>query len=168
MARATHEDMAHRYDIRVLQDLASDSGTPVLDLSTSSRLTAALEGATGQFEAAVRVGGIYSADDLDALTGSSQALMKDIVCELALLRLVGARIETLGKDSYEAVRRRAEDYLTALRNGERLFPLEAQEAAGRPSVNGPTSADYEKLNLLPDRVRRYYPRRSGRLPLGRG
>lgn len=168
MARATSADMSERYDSRVLKDLASDDGTPVVDLSASTRLSAALEGATGQFEAAVRVGGIYSSDDLDNLSGSALALMKDIICELALLRLVGARVETLGKDTYEAVRKRAEDYLSALRNGERLFPLDAQVAAGRPSIDGPSSADYDKLNLLPDRVRRYYPQRAGRLPIGRG
>jgi len=157
-----------RYDSRVLADLASDDGTPVSDLGQSSRVAAALEGATGQFEAAVRVGGIYSAEDLDNLSGAAQALMKDIICELALVRLIGARVETVGRDSYEAIRKRCEEYLSMLRRGQRLFPLDEQVRAGRPTIDGPTSADYRRLNLLPDRVRNYYPSRSSRLPLGRG
>jgi hypothetical protein len=39
--------------------------------------------------------------------------------------------------------------LDRLRKGERLFPsIDAAREAGKPSIDGPSALDYERLNLL--------------------
>jgi len=167
MSYATPQDLIDRYDQRVLADLASDDGTPGT-VPTSRRISAALDAAGGQIDAACQAGQVYSADDLAGLTGNARALLVDLVCELAMVRLMSTRLEKYGNDQVEAVRKRCEEYLDRLRRGERLFPLPAQLSAGTPRIDGPTAVDYQRLNLLPERARRYYPNRAGRLPLGRG
>lgn len=167
MGYATPQDLIERYDQRALADLASDDGAPD-NVLTSTRLSAALDSASGYVDAACQVGQVYSADDLAGLTGNARALLVDLVCELAMVRLMSTRLEKYGNDQVEGVRKRCEEYLDRLRKGERLFPLSAQCAAGTATIDGPTAVDYERLNLLPDRTRRYYPSRARRLPIGRG
>jgi len=167
MAYANPSDLVARYDERVLKDLASDTGEPGDVAIGNPRVAAALDAASGYVDAAVQVGGIYTPEDLAALTGNSLALLVDLTCELAMVRLMSARLEKYGHEQVEAVRKRCEEYLDRLRNGERLFGLDDQRDAGLPTIDGPRAVDYQRLNLLPDRMRRYYPQRGGRLPLGR-
>jgi phage gp36-like protein len=169
MALATPSDMIARYDERSIADLLSDTGDPVesADLATDTKLLAALESASGRVEAAVLVSNNYTAAELAGLTGNSLALLKDIVCDIAMARLLRRRPEKIGEDSLASIAKESEDYLDRLRNGDRLFDVPAHREAGTPSVDGPTAVDYQNLNLIPDRTKHFYPRRSGRLPIGR-
>jgi phage gp36-like protein len=169
MADATSDDLAARFDQRVISDLASDAGEPVVDITTDTNVSTALDDATGAFRAAVQVGGMYSDSDIDDLTGSSLALRKRIVCELAMIYLISRRPEKFGNaETYEAMRKGTEEYLDRLRKGERVFPaVTAAVEAGQASVDGPTAVVYERLNLLPDRTRNFYPSRGTRLPTNR-
>jgi phage gp36-like protein len=167
-AYATADDLVARYDERTIRDLLSDDGTPVTERLTShTRLTSLLEAASGRVEAASLNAKMYTAVQLAALTGNSLGLLKDIVCDLAMIRLIMRRPEKFSSEQIKDMREAAEGYLEQLRKGERLFAIDANIDAGLPTIDGPTAVDYERLNLIPDRIRNYYPSRARRLPIGR-
>lgn len=166
MVLATAQDLMRRYDQRLLADLAGDEGAPVPP-EQSERVQAALDGATGQLLAAVRLGGRYQPAELEELLGPDQELVKDVVCNLALLRLIGVRIHSIGQDAYRCLQEAVQKTLDDLRAGKLLFGTPAVSRATVPDVDGPTALDYQHLNLLPSRVRNYYPSVASRLPLGR-
>jgi phage gp36-like protein len=167
VAYADPSDMIVRYDEQTVKDLLSDTGEPIVDLTTNAKLLALLEAASGRLEAALLVARHYTVVELSALTGNSLALLKDIVCDLTMTKLLRRRPEKFGSDAIKAASQEAEEYLDRLRNGERLFDVPAHIDAGLPSVDGPSTIDYQNLNLIPDRTQRFYPARMRRLPLGR-
>ncbi|GAB4134115.1 MAG: hypothetical protein Kow0040_17390 [Thermogutta sp.] len=166
MSLADAADLTARYDRHIVADLGGDEGTPT-DPASSPRVAAALEGATGEILAAARMGGRYSAEDLAQLTGADAAYLKDIVCLLAVLRLVSTRIQTIGEAAFESLRRQGDKILADLRNGLLVFGTPAASRAQTPQADGPEALDYELLNLLPDRTKNYYPARGGRIPIRR-
>jgi len=169
MAFATPSDLVARFDERIVRDLASDSGDPIArqQVATNAVLLAALADAQGRIVSAVTVARHYSEEDLEALTGSSAALLTRLTCELAMAYLLRRRQEKYADEQYQRLREDAEDYLDRLRKGERLFGLDANLDAGLPTIDGPTATTYQRLNMLPDRVHNYYPHRVTRLPIGR-
>ncbi len=167
MAYASPGDLVDRYDERTISELLSDTEEPVADITSNDKLLAILAGASGRVDAALLVSGNYTTDELTSLTGNSLALLKDIVCDLAMGRLLRRRPEKIGADSIAAASQDAEDYLDRLRKGERLFDVGSHVDAGQPEVTGPTTLDYARLNLIPDRTKNFYPPRSKRLPIGR-
>lgn len=169
MAYASADDLVYRFDERVIKDLLSDHGIPVESLDGNPVLETALEDASGRIDGAIQVAKQYTAVDLAGLTGNSLALLKRIVCEIAMSFLIGRRPEMFGGERWLALQKSSEEYLDRLRKGERLFPAVADNLdAGLPEVDGPTASEYNTLNLLPDRTRRFYPLRGTRLPIGRG
>jgi len=167
-AYATADDLTARYDERTIRDLLSDDGTPVTErLTAHTRLTSLLEAASGRVEAASLNAKMYTAVQLAALTGNSLGLLKDIVCDLTMIRLIMRRPEKFSSEQIKDMRESAEMYLEQLRKGERLFAIDANIDAGLPTIDGPTAVDYERLNLIPDRTRNYYPGRGRSLPIGR-
>ncbi len=164
---ATPSDLADRFDARTLRDLASDTGEAVADVTSDPHLLVALADASGRVDAAVLVGGIYTTTQLGDLTGNSLALLKRMVCELAMAYMLSRRPERYGAESLSAIHKLAEEYLDRLRTGGRLFDVDEAIAAGRPTVDGPVVTDYERLNMIPDRTKRFYPHRGSRLPIGR-
>ena len=166
-AFASASDLVARYDERIVADLASDSGTPVSDVTSDIRIDAALEDGAGRILAACLNGQIYSEEDLNGLTGVSLSLLKRINCELAMVFLMGRRPEKFASDEYREAMKSAEEYLELLRKGERLFNVAATLDATVPEIDGPTTSVYNRLNLLPERCTGFYPHRSTRLPIGR-
>jgi len=169
MAYATSDDMLARYDANTLGDLCSpgDEGQPEIDLAANTRMTAALEEGAGRINAACFVSRLYSADDLESLSGPSLALLVGLNCQLAMAQLMLARPEKYSQEGVKAAKEDAEKYLDLLRKGERLFDLDAQEDAGLISVDGPTALEIQNLNLITSRTRNFYPNQAQRLPLGR-
>jgi len=167
MSHATPEDLVRYHDEMVIADLLSDSGEPIADLTSHPTLLALLQSAAGRVEAACSVSNLYQPEELAALTGNSEALLKEIESDLVMIRLLRRR-----PGKYEAIGAQvkdAEDYLDRLRKGERIFGGIAEvREAGLPQIEGPSIATYERLNLIPDRTHHFYPHRSGRLPIGRG
>ena len=166
MPYATFEDLIDRYDENTIRDLASDDGTPTTDLNASPKVLQALAGGAGAVNSAVRVAGMYDTDDLEALEGDDASYLKDIVCDLAMFRLIKRRPERYG-DSLKAIGKWAHEQLKTIREGYAVFPIDKNIEAGKPSIAGPSHIDYQNLNLIPDRTRRYYPNHKQRLPLGR-
>jgi phage gp36-like protein len=166
MAYATPEDLSVRFHLPLLEDLASDTGSPAAGLANNPRVLAALEDASGRIDAALLVGGRYQPGDLEGLAGHSQAHLKRITCALAVGYLVQNRVARLDEGT-KAMIEQAEQVLDLLRKGLNVFNLPQHQEAGRSVVDGPTVAERIALNTLPVRVRHFYPRDSGRLPLGR-
>jgi len=167
MAYAASTDLVARYDERTIQDLASDTGTPVDDLGNDAKVSAALDDASGRIDAALTVANLYAESDLTDLTGNSLALLKRITCELALIYLIERRPEKYCGSDLKDRKKEAEEFLDRLRKGERLFGIDALKEAGLPTVDGPTAVDYKELNLITSRTRNYYPNVKQRLPIGR-
>lgn len=164
---ATPSDLADRFDARTLRDLASDTGEAVADITSDPHALVALADASGRVDAAVLVGGLYTTDQLGDLTGNSLALLKRLVCDLAMCYMMSRRPERYGSEALAAMHKAADEYLELLRKGERLFDVDVAIAAGRPTVDGPVVTDYETMNLIPDRTSNFYPSRGSRLPIGR-
>jgi phage gp36-like protein len=160
--------MATRFDVRTLADLASDSGEPIADVTDDPNILAALEDASGRMDAAALRGKLYTPTQLGALTGNSLALRKRICCEIALAYLMARRPEKYGAESLKGMMESSEAYLEMLRKGDRLFEVDALIEAGLPEIDGPTTAQYNDMNLLPERTRNFYPSRASRVPIGRG
>lgn len=168
MAYATPADLIKRYDVRTIGDLAGDTGERVLadDVATDANVLELLDDASGEIDAALLVGGMYSPADLTGLAGANAKKLVRLTCDIATLYLFERR-PAYDPDRTEVLRERYKQSLTDLRKGENVFNISDNIAAGKPSIDGPTTADYDRLNLLPDRVRNYYPRRGGRLPTNR-
>lgn len=159
MPYAASTDMTDRFDERPLADLVSDSGEPVADLSSDRKLQAALDDASGRIDAAVTVAQHYTPTQLASLTGTDLAMLKRLTCELAMLFLMARRQDTWFSDRYERLELRCEAQLDRLRKGERLFGLEVNREAGLPTIDGPTTTQYDNLHLLRGRVNNFYPQR---------
>ena len=167
MALATVNDLVTRWDQRIVADLASDSGQPAADLQSNARVLAALSGASGEVRAAVLKGRRYTLEDLQTLSADDAAYLKDLVCGLAILRLAVTRVNTLGAETVEALRKDMRERLAELERGERIFATESAQDGGLPKTEGPRLADYMRLNLMVDRCSRFYPDRASDLPLTR-
>lgn len=168
-ALATADDLIARYDERDIRDLVKDDGTAASGSLTANTLVlAALTSASGHVLAAAANSQNYTETDLAALTGNAQALLVDIVCQLAMVRLHRRRANNLNHEVFKALNEEAEAYLDMLRKGQRIFPVEAHQAAGLPTIGGPTAVDYERMNLITSRTKHFYPSVASRLPLGRG
>lgn len=156
------------FDSSVIADLASDTGTPVADIGSDARVLAALAAASGRVESALTVGNQYTPEHLAGLGGNSQALLKELVCGLAMQLMLRRRPGSRHDEQYKPAVEDANEFLDRLRKGERVFGGSVENRdAGLPSVDGPSTVDYDRLNLIPDRTRHYYPSRAGRLPRGR-
>lgn len=171
MSYADPSDLAKRFDRNDIADLASDTGVPVPDIDTDPNVLAALEDASGDIDSALLVSNLYTPLQLTKVTGNSLAKLKRITCELAMAYLMGRRPEKIDGDFFKAVTERNDKVLERLQAGKNLFNLTddtSHEEAGLASIDGPTVVDYERLNMIPDRTRNFYPHRGTRLPIGRG
>lgn len=164
---ASYQDFTDRFDERTLEDLSTDTGNVPDDAGNERSICAALLTGSGRVDAAVLVGKIYSVADLDALTGNSLALLKDITCMIAMSIMLRRRPGAYDAEFVKMMMEDAEKYLDQLRKGERLFNVDDVVGAGNPTIDGPSSTDYNRLNLIPDRTNNFYPNRKSRLPLGR-
>lgn len=168
-AYATPDDLTTRHDPVVIGELCGDEGAVVdpADLPTDTVCLAMLTDASGDVEAALRSANRYSVADLEALTGNSLAKLKRIVCTIAMAYLFERR-PGLHVETAEAYLRRAHEYLDQLRSGANIFSIEDAVTVTNPTISGPTSYEYQTLNLLTDRMTGYFPSRKQRLPTDRG
>lgn len=166
MSVVTPEILIQFHDERVVADLVSDTGEQVADLDTDTKLLKIIAAAEGRVESACTVANIYTPTALTELEGNSLALFQEIVSGLAMLGLLRRR-----PGEYSEIAKQVaeyEEYLDRLRKGERVFgDSEENREAGLPDIDGPTMATYNRLNLVPERTRNFYPHRSTRLPTDR-
>lgn len=167
-AYATPDEWADRYDANDLGQLASDTGQPIGDLSTSTRLLALLADASGRVESAATVGGLYTAADLAALTGNSGSDLKRLVCDLAMCFLLEVRPGKYTTEFIREKRDQVEARLEQLRKGVNIFNVDSVIEGGKATTDGPSAVEYQTLNLITSRTRNTFPSVAQRLPLGRG
>lgn len=162
-------DLTARWDARLLADLAGDDGAAVepTALASHPRVLAALSGASGELRSAVLKGCRYRIEQLEGLADDDAAYLKDIVCGLAMLRLAACRVSTIGAEVWQELRRDLRERLGEIESGARVFATAEAISAGLPKTDGPKAVDYQRMNLLVDRCRGYYPARSDDLPAGR-
>jgi hypothetical protein len=167
-AYATPTDMINCFNAEILGDVVSDNGVAVAvnALETDPKLLSALQRASGEVEAACLAGGIYTTAQLAGLTDNGQALLVDIVCCVAMCKLLQRRPTKGTADMLTGVCKDARDQLQALRKGEAVFGGSTNADNGTlPETTGPTTVTFTNLRMLRDRVQNYYPRRN--LPNGR-
>jgi phage gp36-like protein len=165
---ATPLDLFERHDVRLVNDLAEDDGQRLSrpDLALNENVLTALADASGAIEIALVTGGRYSVEQLESLDGNSKQVLERTCCDIAMAYLFDRR-PSHNPDMLEAYWKIATRHLEALRTGQNIFNLPDHVAATNPTLDGPSSRVYTKLNLIPDRVQHFYPRREGRLPLDR-
>lgn len=168
---ATPTDLKKRYDERTIAELASDTGVKVADITIDPNVLQALADATGAVVSACSVAGMYDRDTLEnKLSVEGADHLKRITCDVAIYYLFRRR-PLYSQEELTSAKEEAEDFLDRIRRGERLFELAAavdpHEEAGVPDVDGPSVATYNRLQLLADRTKNFYPHRGSRLPRGR-
>jgi phage gp36-like protein len=138
MAYAEYEDMEAALDQRIIAELCGDAGVPMP--GPNPMTTSALDRATAIIRSYVRVGGVYSEEELAALDAANDPLLVTMCVDLAtefLFQRRGTRltpaIEQRIKQTYSM--------LEGLRDGKMLFGGVASNVdAGTPTIKAiPTS-----------------------------
>ncbi len=147
-AYATPQDFRIRFDTRTTGDLVTDDGTQVTanGLLTDQVLLVALAEASGEVESACMIAGRYDPADLYALNGNSQQFLIRIVCAIAAQWLYNRR--WLAGDDILGGYQWAQQYLTMLTQGARIFAFAETVAAGLPKDQFMTNPDFDNLNLV--------------------
>lgn len=152
-----------RADARVVAQLCSDTGKPVAisDLASDPNLAAALLSASGMFEAAVFQGERYSMLDFQALPNpsASLSLLYTLLTNVTMTLLFERRPEAT-KDS--AVMLRAEAWLKALANGEKIFSFKETADAGLLKADRETPYDVARRDGVTYITRFGFGRRANR------
>ena len=147
MALAAPSDLQLFYDVRRLQELSSDTGTPTAagSLSSNAVILNALATASETLLAHARLGRRYTEDELQTLAndGTNGQFLRSIVCHIAFAALVmrrgtgAADVDRLSPAYSSALRT-----LQLLAQGEMVFAhtsTEAQIAAGTPRCSDLTT-----------------------------
>lgn len=154
--------MIARFDSRVLGDIVSDDGVSVDEtvLATNPKLLASINSASGEVEASVIAGGMYTVANLTALDGNAEALLVDIVCCIAMCKLLKRRVAGRTDELMKVVCEDAKEFVERLRRGDAVFGGTDNATDGSlPETTGPTTATFQNLNMIRDRVPHYYPQR---------
>lgn len=169
-ALATAADMLVRYDEPTIRDLLSDTATPASDdnLANNARLTAMLTAGSGHVLASALAGNNYTEEELLAMTGNGQAMLVDLVCTITFCKLMRRRPGRFKPEDIIGQEKAVQEWLDALRKGQRLFPIAAHQTASNPTIDGPTAVEFQNLNLISTRTKNFYPHVASRLPIGRG
>ena len=136
-------DLIKRYDVRQIGDLVNDDDTraDAGDIAASGVVDAAMLDASGDLEAAVMAGAMYTLGNLEriafpdapaTLTATGHRL-KRIVCAIAFWRLWNRRHPFDTPKDFPAVIEAYAD-LEKLAQGETIFGLEETVAASQPST----------------------------------
>lgn len=154
-------DLTARFDERDIQQLVIDDSSDgaTVDVTTNTRVTAALDDAEGEVIAALRKGGRYEAAELDALTGADLAYLKRIICDIAMVHLMRRR-PTFSPEVYKAYDDIRKGHIKDLQDGNSVITADEPAAAEAGAVNneGPSVAQWDQLNLWRDRSN-YFPQR---------
>lgn len=167
-AYATGADLIARYDVDLIGDLATDD-RETLDrdlVADSVKVTTALLDASGEVEVALMAGKRYTVDQLQTLPGNGANHLKQIVCGLAMAALYRRRPEAAKREHIEDLTADARSAIKALRRGENIFGLAEHLSASVPELTGPSAIQLENRNGLSERMSRFFPMQSTRLPRG--
>lgn len=160
-AFASGADLIARYDVRTICDLINDDNTAATsgDITGGVNLVvnAALADASGEVLTALRQAGRYTEAGLLAMTGNSAALLKKVTCKIAFWNLWERRA-SWDDDRGDQARADARRVINDLKNGNIVFDIEGDVAAGVPRVSVPTIFESQNRNTLRFRMNPVYPR----------
>lgn len=155
---AAPSDLYSRYDTRILADLVNDDDTRLGSNTSVSLMQAALAtnqvilnmlaDATGLVNSACLVGERYSVANLQALTDVDQQYLIRVVCDLAF-GMLAIRRGVFQPDRYPQYLE-ANETLVRLRQGEAIFNVGGEGAAGVANGEFPAITSYATLNLMRD------------------
>jgi len=165
-AYATSGELTKRYDWRIIGQFCQDDNAELsrADIESHENVAQALEDASGEIEAALRVGGQYNPTDLAALTGNALAHLERITCTLAVAALIRRRISKREDENVQPILDEAREHLDALRKGQNVFAIDANIEAGYIKTESPTLSIIKAQNTLPERLGRHMPSRGQALP----
>jgi len=166
-AYATPNDMLNRFDANVLGDLLPDNGVQenTTQIGTDAKLAAILATASGEVESACLAGGMYLITDLQGLADNAQALLIDLVCSVAMCRLLRRRPSDSFDELRSSICQEARQQINELRQGKAVFGNTKDATDGQVAdTTGITTIDVNNLHMWRDQTQNYYPRRN--LPCG--
>ncbi len=167
MAFATGSDLVSRYDARLVSDLVTDAGEtlPAGEVTTHANTLAALEDASGEIVVALNNGGRYTEAQLEALTGYSLQHLKRVCCDIAMALLMKRR-PIVQEERAEGIAKQSREHLRSLADGKNVFGIPEVIDAGTLDLSTPSTVQIEDLNLLTERMSRFFPNTSQRMPRG--
>jgi phage gp36-like protein len=159
MAFASANDLTNRYDYRLIGDLCSDEMSELTlgQVLAEAKVSSALDDAAGEIVVGLQTGGNYTEEDLNELDGLNQSHLIRVNCDLAMCLLIQRRPNRVNIEVAEKICEAARGHLNRLRKGENIFGIPAKVEAGNLSVSHMSAMQLESLNLIPDRMARYFP-----------
>ena len=135
---AQPSDMLVRFDTRLVGDLVWDTNERASSeqLAQNAVVQEHLDQAAGNVYAALYVAYKYTAAELANITPTTASMLRGIVCDLAIVTLCQRRGRSYA-DKFPMVESSL-FMLQALRNGERVLDLAAQEQAGLAAATVPS------------------------------
>jgi hypothetical protein len=142
-------------DERLLKELISDTNADGT-VSSSTILTEVLLRGGEEVASAATRSQAYTVTELETLATDGNALLRGLVADLALCYLFERRGGEV-PESVKAKANRAQSMLNDLRDGRRVFAVDANRAAGTASVSVISQAIRGSLRLVSDSE--FYPTR---------
>lgn len=161
MLAVSGTELAIRFDIRDIRELVLDDGTDpdLVDVSTNTTLSTIIDDARGEVAAALRRGGRYDDAAIEALSDEKAAYVKRIICEIAMLHLLRRR-PMFNPNQLEAYEKIRAGHLKDIQAGNSILDdAEAKQKAGHGAIHGPTTVEWQSLNMARDVARSYFPNR---------
>lgn len=138
-AYATYADLEAALDGQIIAQLCGDAGTPMP--GPNPLTTAAIERASGIVRSYVRVGQIYTEDELATLNAAADPLLVMLTVDLATEFLFQRRGAKLSPAIEQRIKQ-AYSYCEGLRDGKMLFGTVASNAqAGLPMVRAVSTSN---------------------------
>jgi len=144
-------------DERLLKELISDTNADGTVASSTILTEVLLRGGEEVASAATR-SQAYTVTELETLATDGNALLRGLVADLALCYLFERRGGEV-PESVKAKANRAQQMLNDLRDGRRVFAVDANREAGTASVSVISQAIRGSLRLVSDSP--FYPERRG-------
>lgn len=162
MGFATPTDFTTCYDFRLIGDLITDELDAVEDLTVeevqaNAKVQAVLNQSSGEIVTNLIVGGRYTEADLTGLSGYSRDHLIRINCDIAMGLLIQRRPNKINQEVAASITDQARKHILAMRKGENVFGIPEIVEAGNLTILNQTPTSIERLNLLPDRMNRFFP-----------
>lgn len=175
---ATGDDLIKRYDIDLIGDLCQDSReeldwqSDLTTLTEHDNVVSALEDASGEIDSAMQAGGRYTPEQLQALitpavasdANNTKKHLIRITCAIAMSILVERRLDKVSMETADWLRKTAKGFLDQLRRGENVFGIAEVVASGTIDVATVKAVEITNLNLMTERMPRYFPGTAQRTP----
>ena len=157
MAQLLSNVLSIRYiDERLLKELTSDTNSDATIDGSNTILTEALLRGGEEVASAATRSQAYTVTELETLATDGNALLRGLVADLALCYLFERRGGEV-PESVKAKANRAQQMLGDLRDGRRVFAVDANREAGTAAISVITASARGSLTLVSDSP--FYPTR---------